>query len=192
MFNLNLQHSTKYANVELRLIAWFIDALVLSLPMLAGIYWLLSQPSLVNLTTTFVSFVAYLFFPMLFLQFTYHFFTTSTWGKTIGKAVVGLEVADEHGRLLTKSEAFMRENVTKSVSAVLLGAGFWAAAFNKDHQGWHDEFVGSYVYKKEPRLWFGLVVVFGLFLFYGFASVQLFQLVINSPLLAEIQSYLPQ
>ncbi|HEX7017584.1 MAG TPA: RDD family protein [Patescibacteria group bacterium] len=191
MFNLKLHHSDKYANVIIRVIAWKIDMLVLNLPFLFVIYVMLSQPNITDGVTNFFYLVAYVMLPLLFVQFLYHFYCISTWGKTLGKAIVGLEVADDKGKLLTRTQAFMRENVTKGVSAVLLGVGFWAVAFNRNHQAWHDEFVGSYVYKKENRWLLGLLAVFGLIAVYAVVSVWLFQMAVTSPLVGEIKTYLP-
>lgn len=189
---MQLYHSQKYANVGPRLIAGLIDGLLLSVPMMAGIYWLFSQTTISSLVATFFYFLAYIFIPMTFIRIIYHVVGIAQWGTTIGKAVVGLEVLDNKEEKLSYERAFMREIVTKSVSVTLLGVGFWAAAFNKDHQAWHDEFVGSFVYHRENRTLLGVMAVFGLLALYFMIGVNLFQAVSQSPLLQEIYSLLPQ
>lgn len=64
-------------------------------------------------------------------------FESSTWQASIGKRIMGIKVVDEAGERLSIAQAFGR-NIAKVLSALVVFAGFLAAAFSERKQAWHD------------------------------------------------------
>lgn len=67
-------------------------------------------------------------------------------GATIGKAACGLKVCTVDGRRVRFARAALRETVGKLLSAIPLGAGFFAAA-KASKRSWHDRMAGTAVYR---------------------------------------------
>ena len=66
---------------------------------------------------------------------------------TLGKLAIGLYVADTHGDPITFWRAVLR-NALKSLSTLLLGLGWLAAAFTPRKQALHDLLAGTLVLRK--------------------------------------------
>lgn len=66
---------------------------------------------------------------------------------TIGKKALGIKVVDANGHALTHNKAIWR-NVSKFLSAIVLGMGFIWILFDKTNQGWHDKIASTYVVNK--------------------------------------------
>jgi len=91
--------------------------------------------------TFFIALAGYIVFLFFFLAK----------GKTPGKAMVGIRVADKRtgdrpgiGRML------LREIPGKFVSGLFLGLGYFWAIFDRDAQAWHDKIAGTVALKNRP------------------------------------------
>ncbi len=65
--------------------------------------------------------------------------------RTIGKAVLGLWIADERGRNVGRGRLLARELVAKPLSGAWLLFGFLWAGWDERKQGWHDLLAGTRV-----------------------------------------------
>lgn len=88
--------------------------------------------------TFFLAVVGYVVFLLFFLAR----------GKTPGKALSGLRVADKRdGSLPGIARMLLRETLGKFVSGLFLGLGYLWAIFDRDSQAWHDKIAGTVVLK---------------------------------------------
>lgn len=71
----------------------------------------------------------------------------SSYEGTFGKRMVGIKVVDENGNQLTFGKSIAR-NLTKILSYIALGLGFFWVLFNKEKRGWHDIITKTFVTKK--------------------------------------------
>lgn len=62
---------------------------------------------------------------------------SSAWGGTVGKKIMGLVVTTEDGERVTFQRATIRF-FSKILSALMIGAGFFLAAFTRKKQAFHD------------------------------------------------------
>lgn len=72
------------------------------------------------------------------LAIAYYVGLTKMYGQTIGKMLLSIQVVDVDGDALTFWGVFYREFIMKFISAILLGFGFFMAAFRKDKRALHD------------------------------------------------------
>jgi len=75
---------------------------------------------------------------------------TSGMHATIGKRAVRAMVVNEAGLPINFRQALIR-NVSKILSAIPLGLGFFWAVFSKKNQTWHDKIAKTYVVKSSPK-----------------------------------------
>jgi uncharacterized RDD family membrane protein YckC len=75
---------------------------------------------------------------------TYHVACWRYTGSTLGKAVMGLKVVNHRGDYVSVPRGIVRF-LGYSVSAVLLGAGFFWAIVDRRHRAWHDLLAGTRV-----------------------------------------------
>ena len=77
--------------------------------------------------------------------FLYTWIGLTVWGKTPGKALLGLRVVTSEGSVvLTGGQALIR-TLTYPLSFALLGVGLLGVVFNTERRAWHDRFAGSAV-----------------------------------------------
>ncbi len=77
--------------------------------------------------------------------FTYLWFGLAIFGKTLGKAVLGVRVVGADGAVtLTGRQAFIRA-LTYPLSFAILGIGLIGVVFGRERRAWHDHFAGSAV-----------------------------------------------
>ena len=135
-----------YAGFGSRLMAYFVDAATLLVTFYLGIGLVTLFVALVTLERPralhlddhvwFISFIAYLW------AFLFYFFWI--YGKTPGKALLGLRVVSKRGERLGPLRSFLR------VPAYLVSYAFFCLGFiwimiSKERRGWHDFLVGSCV-----------------------------------------------
>ncbi len=78
-------------------------------------------------------------------SFIYLWFGLAIFGKTLGKAVLGVRVVGADGAVtLTGRQAFIRA-LTYPLSFVILGIGLIGIVFGRERRAWHDHFAGSAV-----------------------------------------------
>lgn len=172
---MKLTHNKKYANIAPRILASLIDSFILTLPTIAGLWYVVQAATIQDLITRFVIFIAAILLPMSIFGILYHVLGIALFGKTIGKVILGLQVTDEKGEKLSKGKALFREVVAKVVNAAVLGFGYFAILFDPKHQGWHDMLTGSLVHKKEERLLIGAVCTIALFAIIGVGYYLIFK-----------------
>lgn len=137
------------AGFWIRLGAYFIDVLILMIPMwilmtiIGKILWS-SLNSMALITTISLG------FNLLFMaaSIAYIVIGWSRFGTTVGKAILGLYVIDEQtGQPPTLGKAFLRL-VGYMVSSIILYIGFLMIAFQDDRKGLHDKIAGTRVVKR--------------------------------------------
>ena len=77
--------------------------------------------------------------------FAYLWFSLAVFGKTFGKAVLGVRVVGSDGTItLRAGQAFVR-TLTYPLSFVVFGIGLLGVVFGRERRAWHDHFAGSAV-----------------------------------------------
>lgn len=163
----------KPAGFLIRLIAYFIDIQLFWATLLLFLYISgLARKGLPDLLGTAI--VAIALFGILgnLLYKLYLSYTTSTFGATIGKMLVGVVVKNEQGKNLTIWQGFFRYIIGYMVSSLLFGLGFLWIIKDPKKQGWHDMVAGSYVTKTSENRWIvGIMVLIFLLAFNGVLGV---------------------
>ncbi len=151
-------YSHKYASFVPRVVAACIDGLILNLALPLCLLYLASAANLTEMASRLILFITLFYVPWSIGTIMYYAIGLSKYGKTIGKAVVGLEVATANGEFLSRNMSLFRELIAKAVSYGLVAAGIFAVMFTKDQRAWHDLLADTYVYKKQNRLVVGILV----------------------------------
>lgn len=69
----------------------------------------------------------------------YFVLMTKTWGQTLGKMVMAIQVINRNGKPLSWSNVFFREFIGRFLSQLFgLHLGYIWIAFHPQKQGWHD------------------------------------------------------
>jgi uncharacterized RDD family membrane protein YckC len=68
----------------------------------------------------------------------YYVVLTKSYGQTLGKKWLGIQVIRTDGKPLTYWGVFLREIILKTVSGLILGIGYFMVAFRKDKHALHD------------------------------------------------------
>ena len=90
---------------------------------------------------------AHIFGPFFLFLFAAYFVAMWTWkGTTIGGIVLGLKVVRTDGAPVTFPVALVR-SLSSFFSGIVLFLGFFWAAWDRDHQSWHDKIAGTVVVK---------------------------------------------
>lgn len=80
-----------------------------------------------------------------FWAFVYLWFSIAVFGKTFGKAILGVRVVGSDGTItLGASQAFVR-TLTFPISFAIFGLGLLGIIFGRERRAWHDHFAGSAV-----------------------------------------------
>ena len=66
-------------------------------------------------------------------------------GTTPGKTMLGMRVVREDGNNAGFFTMLIREFVGKPLSGMIFMLGYLSILIDKNHQGWHDKFVSTYV-----------------------------------------------
>ncbi|MBI4303197.1 MAG: RDD family protein [Chloroflexi bacterium] len=88
-----------------------------------------------------------LLFPWFLLP-SYHWLFIALKGQTVGKILLRIKVVNVQGKKPGVGRAFLREVLGKQVSTILLCIGFLWIVFDRQNQGLHDKFAGTYVVKR--------------------------------------------
>jgi len=148
-----------YAGFWLRLVAWFIDAIVLGIgggiltaPFAGwGLFNLHSlmhgrPPSPDELLLHGFFFRAFIVKALLHWAY-YSLLESSTWQATLGKKALGLEVTDLMGARVSFGRATARW-AARYISVMTLGIGYVMAGFTERKQALHDMIAGTLVIRK--------------------------------------------
>ena len=128
--------AVEYMGFWIRLAAWLIDAVLLSI---------------VNFLVGFALGLGdnpFGFMVNLAITWTYHVAFVATKGQTIGKMLLGIQVVNAQGNIPGIGAVLLREIVGKFLSTIALGLGYLWVAWDKEKRGWHDHIAGTYVVRK--------------------------------------------
>jgi len=143
---MNTQNESKRAGFWVRLLATWVDCVIVY-TLLTAVFYL------------FVYTAPQLYFPFNFTFFltgmVYTVILTAATGQTVGKHLLNVEVCAGDGSRLPFYKIVMRETVLKAFSATILFLGFLWIGFSKTKRGWHDYLVGSIVVRSKKQLQFG-------------------------------------
>jgi len=67
------------------------------------------------------------------------------WGKTPGKAVLGLRVVTRKGGFVLSGPQALVRTLTLPLSIAFLGVGLFGIIFNTERRAWHDRFARTAV-----------------------------------------------
>lgn len=77
--------------------------------------------------------------------FLYSWVGLAVWGKTPGKAILGLRVVTREGSVVLSGGQALIRTLTYPISFALFGIGLLGVVFNPERRAWHDRFAGSTV-----------------------------------------------
>jgi uncharacterized RDD family membrane protein YckC len=136
----------RYAGPLTRLLAVILDGFVVTASfalIAAGVLFLINV-FLPNLSLPVTPGLLYAV-TLAFWGFIYLWFCLAIFGKTLGKAVLGVRVVGADGRVtLTGRQALIRA-LTYPLSFAILGIGLIGIVFGRERRAWHDHFAGSAV-----------------------------------------------
>lgn len=134
--------SQRYAGFWIRVLAFFIDAIVIGLIVSAltvGRAGIVTWDHWVELATwhSFVdTVVSFVYFTVLW--------STITGGQTLGMRLLNLRVVGADGRPISYGTAVVRW-IGMLISAAVVLLGFIWVAVDSRKQGWHDKIAGTFV-----------------------------------------------
>lgn len=134
----------EYAGFWLRVWASLFDvaleclvALVLTAALAYGLRWFGARHGLEPATSAFFSGVAFILILTIGAWLYAAFMESSSWGATLGKRLLGLQVVTSTGGRLTFGQATIR-HVMKFISLFTATIGFMMAGWTKRRQALHD------------------------------------------------------
>jgi uncharacterized RDD family membrane protein YckC len=133
-----------YAGVITRLASYAIDAFLVSALfslVSAGVFWAVDLITGQNYDASDLGSVAggVLFLVWLFLYF---WAPMAAWGRTLGMAVMGLEVVRRDGERAGPGRVAIRV-LTFPISVLVFGLGFLGILVGREHRALHDVFAGT-------------------------------------------------
>lgn len=81
----------------------------------------------------------------------YYILTTYLWGRTLGKAALGMRVVKDDGSKPDFVDVLIRETAGKFVSAITLGIGYLWAFFHPHRRALHDLIADTMVIHEQPK-----------------------------------------
>lgn len=145
----------KYAGFWIRLAAYFIDGIIIGIPLLfiafvLGIFSTFSSNNVNSGMYTETLLILDLFFYLGALMFSILYYAgmnASKWQGTLGKIMVGIHVTDLNGQRISFGRALGR--YLAAILSSIFFIGYIMAAFTKKKQSLHDLIAGTVVvYKK--------------------------------------------
>ena len=132
----------QYASIGQRFLAAFMDGIILSIPLYAILYFSGLGSNNQDTQTQLLSQVIWLVVSVL-----YYVVFQGRYGQTLGKKAVGIKVVTKDGKTPDMLKFFLREEVGKFISSIILMLGYLMAIWDKDKQTLHDKIAGTYVIK---------------------------------------------
>jgi uncharacterized RDD family membrane protein YckC/Tfp pilus assembly protein PilE len=134
-----------YGHFGRRFVAWFIDRVIVMLPLIVFVILADRAGSKGPGEAAFsYGFFAWLAFSILY----YPLMESSRWQGTVGKIVMDLKVTHLNGERIGFLRALWRV-VTSILSGLILGVGFLVAAFTERRQALHDVFASTLVVRRQ-------------------------------------------
>jgi len=142
--------SNQYASSLQRLVAFIIDRMLISI--LVGIFL---RPILWHISFSYPEdifgwgwhFTTYKFWKEVIIITYFAFMESSAYQATLGKIVMGIKVVGENGQRIELPKAILR-NLSKILSAFILGIGYIMIIFDERKQGLHDKIADTFVVKQ--------------------------------------------
>ncbi|MCG8345837.1 MAG: RDD family protein [Chlorobiales bacterium] len=143
-----INEATQFGGFWIRVGAYFIDAVVLMIPVLL-ISFLYRSVTLAadEMEQAIVEFMDFSLKTIVWWVYC-AVLHSSKWQATVGKKVVGLKVVDEKGNRISFGRATGRYFAT-FLSTLILGIGYLMVGWTKKKQGLHDMIAGTYVIRSE-------------------------------------------
>ncbi|PAW93227.1 hypothetical protein CKK33_06835 [Mucilaginibacter sp. MD40] len=140
------------ASFWIRLLAYLIDAIIISLmisALLPGLIMQTLEATKSDAITTEALLIRLKFNVVVFIFSTVYntLWEASSMRGSLGKILCRLAVSDEDGRKLTIGRALLR-NLGKFVSGLVLWVGYLAVLWDSRNQAWHDKWAKTYVLVK--------------------------------------------
>jgi uncharacterized RDD family membrane protein YckC len=129
----------RYAGPVTRLVAFFIDAVIVSAGftlLLAGVTFVIELVSDVQLDLTGRG--IWFALAITVWTFLYLWLSIAIFGKTIGKTMMGLRVVAADGSLSLRNRQALIRTLTYPLSFVFFGIGFLGIIFGRERRAWHD------------------------------------------------------
>lgn len=185
-----LLHSQKNLTLLQRLVALLCDGLLLSIPTHYAFFLIISQPSLAAMTTHSILMIAFVFVPSVVLYSFYRVLCTMKWGKTLGKALMGLEVVTEDGKALSFKRTFFREIIGNSLNAFSFRASQLWSLYDEKSQTWYDLLAGTLVVRKHKRVSLAVCLLVLIMALYVFCYAIFFTTIQKSPVFNELGAFI--
>jgi uncharacterized RDD family membrane protein YckC len=133
-----------YAGPVTRLVSYVIDAFLVSALfsiVTAGLFWLIELVTGENYDASDAGGVlgGILFLVWIFLYF---WGPMAAWGRTLGMAIMGLELVRRDGERAGAGRVAIRV-ITFPISFLLFGLGFIGILLGREHRALHDVFAGT-------------------------------------------------
>ena len=145
-----------YAGFWIRLVAKFIDGMILAVPLI-GLFLILipsafqmdvgqsTEPTPEQLTKMIVNQLL-MSFVQIALSVSYNAITIAKWGATLGKMAVGLKVVDAEGNPISTGKSWGRA-FADILSGMVCWIGYIIIAFDEQKRGLHDHICNTRVIK---------------------------------------------
>lgn len=146
----SLENQPQPASVAGRVVAFFIDSLVLFFLHCSSFIFIgvvLARTMTFDIQKIVLAILLYLFFFLLMpplLSMIYFTILHAYGGQTIGKMIMGLRVVSEEGGSISPGEAFLRW-AGSLFSSLPFAMGFFWAFFDRKKCAWHDKLAGTQV-----------------------------------------------
>ena len=148
--------NNQYSSGMRRLVAFFIDHLLLS-TILGALLWQIwdwpfgfddyNFPMHWHNWSWNFNILSHNFFKETLIIIYYALMESSKYQATVGKIVMGIKVVNKQGQGLDFSKALLR-NLSKILSAFILGIGYIMIIFDDRKQGLHDKIADTFVVKQ--------------------------------------------
>ena len=140
--------ATTFGGFWIRVGAYFIDLVVLIIPVLLISFLFLSvTPAADEMEVAIVEIMDYILSSIVWWIY-FAVLHSSKWQASIGKKAVGLKVVDENGNRISFGRATGRY-FALFLSSLILGIGYMMVGWTKKKQGLHDMIAGTLVIKAE-------------------------------------------
>ena len=140
--------ATRFGGFWIRVGAYFIDSVVLTIPVLLISFLFRSvNPAADETEQAIVEFVDFIQSQIVWWIY-FAVLHSSKWQASVGKKAVGLKVVDENGNRISFGRATGRY-FAEFLSALILCIGYMMVGWTKKKQGLHDMIAGTYVIRSE-------------------------------------------
>jgi uncharacterized RDD family membrane protein YckC len=148
------QVQIRYAGFWIRLFAYFIDGLILSIPTIIISYFAIKLVGISEeITIISIRPIVYIItVSNILISWIYSIFMVYKYQATLGKKALGIKVLSEGSdHNLTLGKIILRETLGKFISGIILQIGYIIIGFTEKKQGIHDMLAKTVVIYKDPN-----------------------------------------